>query len=41
MVEGKDTDIVLSITYDFNQLIKIEQLIMSISAEMGDDGTNE
>ncbi|WP_395625519.1 Dps family protein [Daejeonella sp.] len=37
----KDTDMVLAIMDDFSQLIEMEQLIMAISAQMGDDGTND
>jgi starvation-inducible DNA-binding protein len=37
----KDTDMVLAIMDDFSKLIEMERLIMSLTAEIGDDGTND
>ncbi|SDM58183.1 starvation-inducible DNA-binding protein [Daejeonella rubra] len=37
----KDTDMVLAIMDDFSKLIEMERSIMSMTAEIGDDGTND
>jgi len=37
----KDIDMVLAIMDDFSKLIEMERLIMSMTAEIGDDGTND
>lgn len=36
-----DTDMVLAIMDDFSKLIEMERLIMSMTSEIGDDGTND
>jgi starvation-inducible DNA-binding protein len=37
----KDTDMVLAIMDDFTSLIDMEREIMTVTAEAGDDGTND
>lgn len=36
-----DTDMVLAIMDDFSKLIEMERLIMNMTSEIGDDGTND
>ena len=37
----KDTDMVLAIMDDFTKLIEMERELMTLTADAGDDGTND